>query len=104
MGNKGNPNWKPGVSGNPNGRPRVGNSLAECMRVYLEGKEEGDERARKQVLVENLYKSATGDNPVPAARLILETLGLLDIESRLNALENGLAKLEGSDIGTSDAA
>jgi hypothetical protein len=92
---RGNPNWTKGKSGNPKGRPLVGNSLAECMREYLESKEKGNSLTRKQDLVAKLYKSALGDNPVPAARLIMETLGLLDFEDRLNAFEKTLDQLRG---------
>jgi hypothetical protein len=84
--------WKPGQSGNPKGRARVGNTLAECMREYLESKDKG--LTRKQRLSAKLYSVAMGDNCVPATRLIMETLGLLDIEARLTALEGTLERIE----------
>jgi hypothetical protein len=95
VGNRKPGTWKPGQSGNPKGRPRVGNSLAECLRDYLEASDK-DKRTRKQALVEKLYAAATGDNCVPAARLIIETLGQLDLEARLTTLLETLERVEAS--------
>src|SRR5258706_5305703 len=83
--------FKPGSDPNRNlkGRPRVGNSVAEGLRVYMEGKE--DKKTRIQKLVEHLYQSAIGDNPVPAARLILETLGMLNIEDEASGGHGGVS-------------
>lgn len=88
--------FKPGKDPNRNlkGRPRLGNSVAECMRDFMSAKDKGDPLTRTQNLVKHLYGSSTGDNPVPAARLILETLGLLDFEDRLNALEKVLEEIK----------
>jgi hypothetical protein len=79
---------------NRKGRPRIGNSLAEALREYLEGKEKGS--TRKTALVEKLYLAALGDNCVPAARLIVETLGALDLEARFAAIEKALDRIEGA--------
>ena len=85
--------WKPGQTGNPKGRPRLGNSLAECLRDYLEATDKG-KLARKQELVAKLYHAATGDNCVPAQRLIFEVLGGMHVEAQLKALLETLERME----------
>lgn len=77
---------------NTKGRPKIGNSVAGFMRDYMAEKEKGV--TRTQNLVSHLYASATGDNPVPAARLILETLGMLNIEAMLDDIKETLARVE----------
>jgi hypothetical protein len=86
--------WKPGQTGNPKGRPKLGNSIAECVRDYMTDRDKADKQTRTYRLVEHLYASATGDNPVPAARLILETLGMLNIEGMLEDIRKTLQRVE----------
>ena len=87
--------WKPGQSGNPKGRPRLGNSLAECLREYLDAPDRS-KRIRKEALVAKLYQASIGINPVPAARLIFEIMGGLHVEDQLAALLEKLEGLEGA--------
>jgi len=91
--------WKPGVSGNPSGRPRVGNSLAEVFRDYLNeplGTPLKKTCNRKEALVDRLFKLTEGKSyAVGASRLICETVGNFEIEERLQVLERKMDMLEG---------
>ena len=86
--------WKPGVSGNPLGRPRVGNSLAETLRDFLDEPGTGGNGGRKRQLIARLFQAATAKNlSVAAAKLLIETATDLDFTSRLAALEERVSQL-----------
>lgn len=47
-------------SNNPNGRPRKAQGLTDLLRTYLDKKDPADKVARKQLMVEELYRRAMG--------------------------------------------
>lgn len=47
-------------SNNPHGRPRKAQGLTDLLRTYLDKKDPSDKVARKQLMVEELYRRAMG--------------------------------------------
>lgn len=93
--------FKPGQIGNPKGRPKKGNTIADMMNVYLNGKElnpkTGQRMTRKEILVRAMVASAMKGNS-SSMRLIWERMdGMLTPEmkgdgelSRVEAVLNAL--------------
>ena len=86
--------WGKGKSGNPAGRPPVRDSLAECFRDYLNGVEKG--RIRKNLLIKRLFALTDGaTSAVSAARLIIDTVSGVELEERIQRLEEQMAGVAG---------
>lgn len=54
---------KPGETRNPNGRPKKGESLTECMRIFLEEVPEGQKKTYKELFVRKSYQKAIEGDP-----------------------------------------
>lgn len=54
--------FKKGKSGNPKGRPPKSEAVSQAFRDFLEGREEGDVRMRREKLLERLYTIASRED------------------------------------------
>ena len=61
--------WKDGMSGNPNGRPKKGMTLTEVLKEFLDVRDKGNKKTRKELLVQKIIKLALEGN-IPAIRFV----------------------------------